>query len=207
MIRSLCRRPAGASAWLVLPFVTVALFAGCNHVPTEEESVNEYFKNSKVKRVSVAKLAGRVSIDGQPPAQGAHLFVVLNNPDHFEKPGKGFPKYVAKCDAEGNFAFTTYVTGDGVPPGKYLVTFVEFRANKRKEGRSMGGMRPGLQQGFGGPDDLKNLYNDPAKNKDDQTFLVDLTDAGRSNLDFNLAVAGKDSVKTPGEYAVTAITN
>ena len=45
----------------------------------------------------------------------------------------------------------------------------------------MGGMRPGLQQGFGGPDDLKNLYNDPAKNKDDQTFLVDLTDAGRSS--------------------------
>jgi hypothetical protein len=207
MIRSLCRRPAGSYAWLALPFVTVVLFAGCNHAATEEESVSEYFKNSKVKRVSVAKLAGRVTIDGQAPAAGAHLFVVLNNPEHLEKPGKSFPKYVAKCDAEGNFAFTTYVTDDGVPPGKYLVTFVEFRSSKRKEGRSMGGMRPGLQQGFGGPDDLKNLYNDPEKNKEDPSFLVDLTESGRSNLDFNLAVAGKDQIKAPGQYAVTAITN
>jgi hypothetical protein len=206
MIRSLCRRPAGSYAWLVLLFVTVALFAGCNHAPTEEDSVSEYFKTSKTKRVPVAKFAGHVSIDGQPPAQGAHLFVILNNPEHLEKPGKGFPKYVAKCDAEGNFAFTTYVTGDGVPQGKYLLTFVEFRASKRKEGRSMGGMRPGLQQGFGGPDELKNLYNDPEKNKGDQTFLVDLTESGRTNLDFNLAVAGKDG-GPPSEYSVTTVSS
>ncbi len=207
MIRSLRRPPAGSFAWLVLPFVMAGLFAGCTHTPTEEESVSEYFKNSKLKRAPVAKFAGRVTVDGQPPAAGAHLFVILNDPEHLEKPGKNFPKYVAKCDAEGNFAFTTYVTGDGVPPGKYLVTFLEPRPGKRKEGRAMGGMRPGIQQGFGGPDDLKNLYNDPEKNKEDQTFLVDLAEPGRSNLDFNLAVAGKEAIKTPGPYAVTTITN
>ena len=130
MIRSLCRRPACASAWLVLPFVTVALFAGCNHADrgrVGQRILQEFQGEACLGRQARGPREHRWSATGGGRAPRPPSF---NNPDHFEKPGKGFPKYVAKCDAEGNFAFTTYVTGDGVPPGKILATFVEFRAQQ-----------------------------------------------------------------------------
>lgn len=173
---------------------------------TEEEAVNAYYKNNQgpqATRVPVAKLAGRVSVDGQPPAQDSHLFAVLYDAQHLEKPGDA-PRVMTQCDAEGNFTFTTYVTGDGVPYGKYVVTFVELRRLTRAPGRGLGA-RAGRQQEFAGPDELKNLYNDPAKNKDNPTFVVSVEAPGRADYEFNLTVAGKEPVSKAGEYAVTRI--
>jgi hypothetical protein len=55
------------------------------------------------------------------------------------------------------------------------------------------------------PDELKNLYNDPEKNKNDPAFLFEVQPPGRTDYQFDLAVAGKDPVKTPGSYAVTHV--
>ncbi len=36
------------------------------------------------------------------------------------------------CKANGEFAFSSYGQGDGVPAGKYVVTIVELKFDKRK---------------------------------------------------------------------------
>lgn len=198
-------RASDSLKWFVMLFVAVGTLEGCNGVQSEEAAVNEYYKNNqdpRAQRLPVAKVAGRVLVDGQPPAQDAHLFVVLYDPKHLEKPGE-MPKLMTKCDAEGNFAFTSYVTGDGIPYGKYVVTFVGLhRATRATRGL---GARPGRQQEFIGPDALKNLYSDPEKNKDDPTFVANVEAPGRNDYEFQLVVAGKQPVTPPGQYAVTRI--
>jgi hypothetical protein len=170
---------------------------------TEQEAVEQYYKNNpkaEPTRVPVAKVAGRVSIDGQPPAEDLRLFVVLSDPEHLEKQGDT-PQMFAQCDPQGNFAFTMYYTGDGVPYGKYVASFVELRRKILPvRARSP---RPLLY--FVEPDELKNLYNDPEKNKNDPVFVLDVQPPGRTDYRFDLAVEGKDPVKTPGPYAVTHV--
>jgi hypothetical protein len=56
------------------------------------------------------------------------------------------------------------------------------------------------------PDDLKNLYNDPDKNANEETYKLDLKLPGQDGYQVDLAVAGKDAVKTPGPNAVTLVT-
>jgi len=200
------RRPHHCSKWTIVLSLTATALAGCNRMQTEEEAVNQYYKNNQgpqPARVPVAKLAGRVSVDGLPPAQNAHLFVVLYDPQHLEKPVDA-PRVMTQCDAEGNFAFTTYVAGDGVPYGKYVVGFVELRRPVPARGRGLGA-RAGRQQEFVGPDELKNLYNDPDKNKDNPSFVLNVEAPGHSDYDFNLTLAGKEPVAKAGEYAVTRI--
>lgn len=55
-------------------------------------------------------------------------------------------------DAEGKFSISTYVDGDGVPPGDYTLTFKwqEFNLFSRE---------------YSGADKLKNRYGDPAKSE------------------------------------------
>jgi hypothetical protein len=157
-------------------------------------------RRPKDTRVPVAKVCGRVLIDGKPAADDLGLFVVLSDPEHLEKPGPT-PRMFAQCDPEGNFAFTLYYTGDGVPYGKYVATFVELH-RRSLPGRARA-PRPLLY--FVEPDELKNLYNDPEKNKNNPAFILDVQPPGRTDYQFNLAVAGKDPVKTPGRYAVTRL--
>jgi hypothetical protein len=88
------------------------------------------------------------------------------------------------------------------------VTFVQLRSLNAREGgrpRGMGARSPDAQT-FSSSDGLKNLYNDPEKNKDDPNFRVEVAAPGRSDYEFNLTVAGKDPVAKPGQYAVTRIT-
>jgi hypothetical protein len=199
------RRTLDSLKWVAILFVAAGTLEGCNQIQSEEAAVNEYYKNNqdpKAQRLPVARVAGRILVDGQPPAQDAQLFVVLYDPQHLEKPGD-VPKLMAKCDAEGNFAFTSYVTGDGVPNGKYVVTCVALRRVTRAT-RGLGA-RPGRQQEFIGPDVLKNLYSDPEKNKDDPTFIANVEAPGRNDYEFQLVVAGKQALLQAGQYAVTRI--
>jgi hypothetical protein len=59
---------------------------------------------------------------------------------------------------------------------------------------------------IGGPDMLKNLYNDPEKNLKDPDFVIDLQAPGITDKTFNLRVVGKDSPPVPGRYAITKVT-
>jgi len=129
--------------------------------------------------------------------------VVLNDPAHPVAGGKAS----TSCDEQGNFAFTTYLAGDGAQTGKYVVTFTLLKID---QGRGTGGhgrriAGPSMSRDYVGPDGLKNLYNDPEKNKDDQKFVVEIAAPGRADYDFPLEVAGKESVKTAGTYAATHI--
>jgi len=190
--------------FLLLGFFATAAFSGCSNRSSgpRQDELEQVAKISNKKEV--AKFAGHVLVDGTPPAKGARMFVILSDPDHPVRLGKEPPSHLATCDDDGKFSFTTYLTDDGVPTGKYVVTFVELRKRGAREGR--GGLgRPGTSQRYGGADELKNLYNDPQKNKDDPTFVVTVSPPGKTDYDFNLTVAGKDAVKTPGEYAVTHI--
>jgi hypothetical protein len=189
---------------LVVLLLAAAAVEGCSRMPSEEQSVDQFFKaNPQIKRVPVAKLAGRVSVDGQPPSQGTRLYLILCDPDHLEKPATSPPKFATFCDAAGSFEFTTYLTGDGVPYGKYVITFAQLHLPRGRGRNSLGGSR--MLQQYIGPDDLKNLYNDPQKNKNDQAFLVNVEPPGRTDYEFNLSVAGKEPVVTPGDYAVTTM--
>ena len=96
----------------------------------------------------------------------------------------------------------TYFPGDGVPLGKYVVGFVALHAPKK----ARGGGPPGGPLPYRGPDSLKNLYNDPDKNKDIQEFVVEVTEPGRSDYEFNLTVAGKDP-GVPGPHAVKSLAD
>jgi hypothetical protein len=200
----LLRRLRGYSVgWLFISLVAVAALPGCNQ--SDGTRTDELEQIAKLpNKVTVAKFAGHVSVDGQAPGQdgkGGTLFVILNDSQHPEKEAKAY----TSCDAQGDFAFTTYATGDGAPVGKYVVTFAQLHLD-RARGRAGGfGRGPSLTQEYTGPDGLNNLYNDPEKNKDNPTFVVEVAAPGRADYDFSLTVAGKEPVKTPGAHAATRL--
>ncbi len=70
-------------------------------------------------RARVHPVSGRVLVEGEP-AGGA---VVIFYPQTEDLERKKF-RPNAETDEEGNFQVTTYVQGDGAPPGDYLVSVV-----------------------------------------------------------------------------------
>ncbi len=151
------------------------------------ERMKEQFAETKGTVVPVAKFSGRVTIDGLPPSVPPPYVLALFLYDAKGKQPGHETIYHTICDKDGHFEFTRYSKGDGVPPGSYTVLFAEVM--NRRGVKSAGG------------DQLKNLYNDP----DTSPFHVDLTPPGKTDWDFNLDVAGKDPVATPGPHAVTRL--
>jgi len=193
---------APACLWfVVVSLVAASVFSGCTGGShgTREDEQQQAAKG--FKQAPVAKLAGHVSIDGQPPEKETTLFVILNDPQHLTLPKTG-PAHFAECDAEGNFAFTSYLKGDGVPLGKYVVPFAQLRLPSAAGRHPMG--RGNFKREYISPDGMKNLYNDPEKNKDIKEFVVDLTEPGRDDYQFNLSVAGKEPA-SPGKYSATVV--
>ena len=196
--RRLGERPIGVPG---LFLVAASALCGCNQASGPR--IDQIEQAAKLpNKVPVARFAGHVSVDGQPPSQeNGTLFVILNDPQHLVKGGK----CTTNCDAEGNFSFTTYVSGDGAPTGKYVVSFVQLPVDSAgaRHGRRMG--TPSMTREYVGADGLKNLYSDPEKNKDNPKFAIEIAEPGRADYDFNLEVAGKDPVKTPGPFAATRL--
>jgi len=58
---------------------------------------------------------------------------------------------------------------------------------------------------FEPPDELQNLYNDPENNAKVPEFNVEIKSPGRSDWQFDLAVAGKEPVTNPGSKAITKL--
>jgi hypothetical protein len=138
------------------------------------------------------------------------VFVILTNPQHLdENAHSDRPKLYAGCDEQGHFAFGTYDRDDGVVAGKYVVTFVELHVPGLAQVTTQGRFKApvgqvGARKAYTGPDELKNLYNDPDKNQKEEKFSLDLQPPGKADYDFDLAVAGKDTA-APGPNAVTKI--
>ncbi len=192
-------RPRRSLAWVFISLLAVTLLPGCNKAggPRPDQIAQVAALPNKVP---VAKFAGHVSLDGQPPSQdNGTLFVVLNDPQHLVAGGKAS----TSCDEQGNFAFTTYLAGDGAPTGKYVLTFVQLRSGQGGGRARLG--TPSMTRDYSGPDGLKNLYSDPEKNKDNPKFAVEVAEPGKTDYDFDLEVTGKVPVTTPGAYAATRL--
>jgi hypothetical protein len=177
----------------------VAAFQGCNGSPQAKET--------GFKQEDFAKLVGRVTVDGQPPAEDLSLVVILNDPEHLDATANGKrPKLFAVCDAKGNFAMMP-------KPGKYIVTFVELHQGDARLSAKLasgGGRGPGGPMRGGSslqpPDELKNLYNDPDTNANEEKFKLDLKLPGQEDYQIDLALTGKQPVETPRPHAVTQLT-
>jgi hypothetical protein len=180
-------------ATLSRPCALAALFAfqalGCGR-----ESANQAVDNALARagkaRDAVSPLAGKVTIDGQAPdlKPAQRLFVMLHDRAKLETAPALLFK--ATCKANGEFSFNSYLQGDGVPPGKYVVTFVE--------------LRQAFHQGFRGPDLLKNLYNDPDANAKTDEFVIDHRPPGKTDYLFDLKINDREPA-TPGPHAVTTL--
>lgn len=71
-------------------------------------------------RKPVQQVRGQILVDGKPAAQAQVLF-------HPAEGGNDAPHPTGQTDDEGYFNLTSYVNGDGAPPGDYLVTVTWFR--------------------------------------------------------------------------------
>jgi hypothetical protein len=202
------RRPCRLRFGVAAALFFAAAASGCNSQRSGNQALDDQFKdNPQFKKTAVAKFAGTVPVDGQPPAKEWKLYVILTDAQHLDENAHADkPRLCAPCDSEGKFAFGTYDKADGVAVGKYVVTFVELHAPVAKTfgGKSRGAVSMGARPSYLGPDELKNLYNDPDKNKDEPTFNVDLQPPGKDNYTFDLAVAGKETAPA-GPNAVTKI--
>ena len=163
------------------PAVGLVIFfaVGCGGSSSPTQRMTRAFNESKLQRTDVAKFAGTVTVDGQPPAP--FTIVMLVDP---KNPKAGVRKAI--CDKEGYFAFSSYESGDGVPPGTYVVLFGQF---------NMGG---GLGH-FDPPDLMHNLYNDPEKNAATPEFTVTVTAPGKSDYAFNLRSPEKNRSTNPAQ--------
>lgn len=73
-------------------------------------------------REPVYPVRGKVLDAGGRPAVGALVV--------FHPVAAGAARAVARADADGNFALTTYAEGDGAPAGEYVVT-IEWPAARK----------------------------------------------------------------------------
>jgi hypothetical protein len=179
----------------VIALATAFTFLGCSGGSSPSERIAAQAALSGKPTEKSYPLAGSVTIDGLPPATflsgfpGRHqLLVMLYDSDRPKNGPKTWP--VAIADPDGHFEFSFAGTGDGRPTGHYVFVFVVLDNKKKK--------------GLLGPDKLKNLYNDPDKNETDPKFKIFHQEPGKTNYEFNLAVADKEEVSA-GPKAVTKL--
>jgi hypothetical protein len=154
-----------------------------------DQALKEAIQAGGGQQQDIAKFAGTVTIDGEAAKSTTKTAVVVLLYDPKKPPSKATGLIYAACDKEGHFEFSTYTQGDGVPVGSYIVLFAQ--------------LNPGFYKhpGYHPPDKLLHLYDDPDKSE----FKVDVTKPGKTDYDFNLKLAGRDGVTTPGPKAILDI--
>ena len=119
-------------------------------------------------RKETAGLTGQVFVDGEPVPVTAPLMVECHNVAGFDQEHPTVSSALTRED--GKFEISTYESGDGVPPGEYVLTFMWGKMNL-------------IAGSYGGPDQLKGKYSDP----ETSTFKVTVksgepADLGRIEL-------------------------
>ena len=160
----------------VILFALLALVAavgGCSRGETEEERLHRLVPNA----LETIKVRGKVTVDGKPMKD---LWVKFHPVDSSITV---VPR--AQTDASGNFQITTYSGGDGAPPGDYKITIEWLTYIKR-------------DSDWGGPDKLKNQYNDPATTP----FEVTVEDEPLELEPFELKLEGAEEKPAPSKAVV-----
>jgi hypothetical protein len=171
---------------VVIILLAVFSFEGCKK--SENEALEAYLKQSGLSRDLIYPLAGKVTLDGETPhfVRPDRLVIMLtdvSSPNHLRR-------YSRQCTDDGEFAFGTFTKGDGLPAGTYVATFAVLKVT---------------MQGLVGPDQLKNLYNDPDKNALLPEFKIVHQAPGKKDYLFDLKVAGQEGTETPGPNALTEL--
>lgn len=99
-------------------------------------------------RKTTFPVTGRVTVDGVAPS--SPLTITCHDLDGIDQTNPTFSK--CHTGEDGAFSMNTYETGDGVPEGKYALTFEWGQWN-------------GISNSYGGPDKLKKRYDDPKTSK------------------------------------------
>lgn len=159
---------------------------GCSRRQSAQQQLDAAFKESGMTRHAVYPFAGKVLVDGQAPKLKKKQDVLVFLCDPAKPDEKWNSRPYAVCSNDGQFSFHSYIAGDGVAAGKYVVAFVALTRNKRK--------------GYIPPDELKNLYNDPGRNA--EKFTIDHQRPGKTDYAFELELAGHEPA-TPGPNAIT----
>jgi hypothetical protein len=185
------RRNAASRLILAALLIGESLFiSGCGR-ESGDKAEERLMKLNGQQPLTLAKFAGKVTIDGQVPEVDAEhpLHVILYNLK--EPPTLERPPIATICEPDGSFQFGTRKRGDGVPQGEYVVLFAELKHARLASYRE--------------PDSLNNLYNDPDKNQETPEFKVDLKPPGKTDCVFELKVSGKPPVSTPGPKAIVQL--
>ncbi len=110
-------------------------------------------------------VTGEVYVDGHPVAQLQVTCHDVNGLDT-EEPTLSS----TQTDVEGKFAISTYKSGDGVPEGEYVLTFMWGKLNL-------------ISKSYGGPDKLNGRYLNPQTSEYRVTVEAgEPTDLGRIEL-------------------------
>lgn len=165
--------------------------AGCGP-KTGEARMDQVLSATGQQKDRVLPLAGHVTIDGGAPPNLAgktrnRFLVLLYDTKKPEMIPEKWPH--VEVDPNGDFKFSHYTSGDGVPPGNYVFVFAMLTDRKKK--------------GLVGPDQLKNLYNDPEKNEKKPGFAID-HNAAKTDYSFDLATAGVEAA-SPGPKSVVLL--
>jgi hypothetical protein len=119
-------------------------------------------------RKPTSVVTGQVFVDGEPVPVESPLKVECHPVDGIDTEHPTFSSSLTGED--GKFSISTYESGDGVPPGEYVLTFMWGKMNL-------------MSPSYGGPDKLKGKYTDPAKSEHVLTVVEGLpTDLGRIDL-------------------------
>lgn len=143
---------------LSVVLIALILVSGCNsgHGP------------SPVVTKKVKPASGTFRIDGKPPAQAGDL----NNPENppHKVVMKLWPKVAqlrhdtdstsAEVGDDGKFSFSTYVQGDGIPAGEYILCWESLQ------------LAP-LTRYLTGPDRFQNNFNNPLEQDPKYTVKVE----------------------------------
>src|SRR5579872_2844792 len=86
---------------------------GCGTQTAQQAVERQYKANPQLKRAELARFAGKVTVDGQPPAPGTIILVLLNDPKMPSR--QNHPRQFTACAPDGTFEFSTSLKGDGAP--------------------------------------------------------------------------------------------
>ncbi len=164
--------PRRTLPWRLAATLIFLAFCGCGGRESAAQRLEKAYESAGMTPVAAYPLAGKVTIDNEPPPAKSETSRLVAIAYEIGKPdAKANSSAFALVKPDGSFEFPL------LPAGKYVMLFSQLGYNPR--------------MGFLGADRLQNLYNDPDVNGKKPEFLVDHQAPGRSDYSFNLAVAGE----------------